>query len=271
MIASDALYRRLIASDAAYTAARLGVIAERPGNPFGVAMREDDGIHGFACRTIPTPSFNRVIGLSERAADEVPEIAAWFDGAGSRGRVELVAGWEGPSLSRALALHGWLWSRSAAIAGAMPAQALAAAPMPAASVRIETVTSPAVMDLFLETHLAGWGIPPEHWRGAKQNMARWLGLPGWTMLLARVDGMPAATAVLCVADRVAYFADAATRPPMRGRGAHAALLHRRLQLAVQAGCDIAWSTAAFPSGSYRNMCRAGLCLIANVSIWDRGN
>ena len=265
MIASDALYHRLIASDAASTAGRLGVIAARTGNPFRVAFYEAAGVHGFACPVIPTPSFNRVIGLSENTADLVPKLAAWFDGVGARGRVELLAGWVGPKLSRALGDHGWIHSGSSAVCAAAPV----GRPAPP-DVRVEAVANEAAMDLFLETHLAGWGIPQEHWRGAKENMRNWRELEGWAMLLARIDGQPAGTAVLCVQDGVAYCADAATKPQFRGRGAHGALLLQRLRLAQEAGCDLIWSNASFPSQSYRDLRRVGMSLVANVSVWERG-
>jgi GNAT superfamily N-acetyltransferase len=264
MIASDDLYRRLLASDAAFTIARLGVIANRPGNPARVMTRSEGDVHAFACRGVPTASFNRVIGLSDNTADRVPAIAAWLDAAGSRGRVEVFAGWHGPALADALAAHGWVHTGYSAIAAVEPA--VKTVPT---KVRVETVDTPAAMDLFLDTLLAGWTIPTDQWRGAKDNMSRWLTLDGWTMLLARVDGMPAGAAVLHISDGVAYLADAATRPQWRGRGAHTALLHRRIAMAAETKCDIAWSSAAFPSTSFHNMYRAGLSLIANVAIWER--
>jgi GNAT superfamily N-acetyltransferase len=266
MIMSDELVRRMIASDAAFTIARLGVIANRPGNPFRVATRSEGDVHAFACRGIPTASFNRVIGLSDVTADRVPAIAAWLDAAGSRGRVEVIAGWHGPELGRALAAHGWSHVGYAVVAAAEPT-----GKTPPTKIRVEAVETPAAMDLFLETHLAGWGIPADQWRAAKENMSRWLDLDGWTMLLGRVDGMPAATAVMHVADGMAYLADAATKPQWRGRGAHTALIHRCVSLATELGCDVAWSGAAFPSTSFHNMRRAGLSMIANVAVWERGN
>jgi GNAT superfamily N-acetyltransferase len=265
MIASDELYRQLIASDAAFTIARLGVIANRPGNPMHAVFHSEDGIHAFACRGIANPGFNRVIGLSETTADRVASLVAWLDAQGSRGRIEVLPGWHGPRLARELGAHGWTFTASTAIAAVAPD-----GKPPQSKVRVERVETPAAMDLFLETHLAGWGMPQSNWRTAKENMTRWLGLDGWTMLLARVDGIPAASGVLHVADRVAYLADAATRPQLRNRGAHTALLQHRLKLAEEAGCDVAWSAAAFPSTSFRNMRRAGMSLVANVSVWERG-
>jgi GNAT superfamily N-acetyltransferase len=264
MIASDELTRRLIASDAAFTIARLGVIANRPGNPFRVATRSEGDVHAFACRGIPTASFNRVIGLSDLTADRVPSIAAWLDSAGSRGRVEVMAGWHGPALARALTAHGWVQMGFSAIAAAVPAEKA-----PASKLRVEMVERPAALDLFIDTHLSAWGMPQDQWRAAKENMGRWLDLDGWTMMMARVDGMPAASGVLHVSEGVGYLADAATKPQWRGRGAHTALLHERIAKAAEARCDLVWGMAAFPSVGFRNMRRAGLGMIANVAIWER--
>ena len=53
---------------------------------------------------------------------------------------------------------------------------------------IETVHDSAAMEVFLDSHLAGLGIPLAVHDGAKGNMRGWLGQPGLVLLLAR-DGV----------------------------------------------------------------------------------
>ena len=50
----------------------------------------------------------------------------------------------------------------------------------------------------------------------------------WRLYLAAVDGVPAAFASLYVQDRIGSLAMAAAAPSSRGRGAHTALLNRRI-------------------------------------------
>ena len=123
------------------------------------------------------------------------------------------------------------------------------------------------MEDFLAAYVLGWGIPEAFRDQFKQNVRPWLGEPGWSLYLARVDGRPAAAAILFVHDGVGYFADSATDPAFRGRGLHAALLRRRLADASAAGVDFVCSGADFLSTSHRNMERAGMRLLFLRSIW----
>jgi hypothetical protein len=95
----------------------------------------------------------------------------------------------------------------------------------------------------------------------------WLGEPGWSLYLARLDGLPAATGILYVRDRVGYCADAATVPAFRGRGLQGALLRRRIADAGAAGVDFVSSGATFLSTSHRNMERVGMRVQFVRAIW----
>ena len=61
---------------------------------------------------------------------------------------------------------------------------------------IRSVETPEMMERFLEVYLAGWEFPPAIHEGAKVNMRGWLGLPGWHLYLAEIEGQPAAVAIL---------------------------------------------------------------------------
>jgi ribosomal protein S18 acetylase RimI-like enzyme len=123
------------------------------------------------------------------------------------------------------------------------------------------------MEDFLRAYVAGWGIPEAAREQFKANVRRWFGEPGWSLYLARVDGRPAAAAILFVHAGVGYFADAATDPAFRSRGIHAALLRRRWRDASAAGVDFVCSGADFLSTSHRNMERAGMRLLFLRAIW----
>src|SRR5262249_12215074 len=91
--------------------------------------------------------------------------------------------------------------------------------------------------------------------------------PGRPLSLARLDGKPAATAILYVADKVGYCADAATNPAFRGRGLQTALLHRRIADASAAGVDFVCGGADFLSPSHRNMEHAGMRVLVVRGLW----
>lgn len=76
-------------------------------------------------------------------------------------------------------------------------------------------------------------------------------------LVAYVDGVPAATAELVCRDGLGWLSADTTLPQFRGRGLQTALQRRRLQLATEAGCDLAVTESRPGSGSQRNMERLG--------------
>jgi hypothetical protein len=84
----------------------------------------------------------------------------------------------------------------------------------------------------------------------------------WRCYVARVDDETQACAAMHVHEGVAEFGVAATLEPARGRGCQLALLHRRILDATEAGCHTLFVETGErvperPSGSYRNILRAG--------------
>jgi GNAT superfamily N-acetyltransferase len=75
--------------------------------------------------------------------------------------------------------------------------------------------------------------------------------------LGLVDGEPAGTGMLVIADGIAAFNGDATLPAFRGRGVQSAILAERLRYAQREGADLAVIEAAPGSTSQRNQERAG--------------
>ena len=71
-------------------------------------------------------------------------------------------------------------------------------------------------------------------------------------VIAEKQAQPIATAAICLAHGVAVLAGACTLPHYRRQGAQLALLKKRLQLAVENGCDLAMMAAQPGSNSQRN-------------------
>ncbi|MGA2831677.1 MAG: GNAT family N-acetyltransferase [Terracidiphilus sp.] len=75
--------------------------------------------------------------------------------------------------------------------------------------------------------------------------------------LAEIDGKPGAAGVLCLHEGVALFGGSATVPEFRRRGLQAALLEKRMEYALEQGCDLAMMVAEAGSNSQRNAERKG--------------
>jgi GNAT superfamily N-acetyltransferase len=86
-------------------------------------------------------------------------------------------------------------------------------------------------------------------------------------LLADYEGQPAAAASMSICEGVALFSGAATLPEFRRRGLQGALLHARMQLAADRGCDLAMMVAAASSDSQRNAERKGFQVAYTRHKW----
>ena len=84
-IATPDLVRRLTRVNIAYTASRMRVIMERSPD-LGVAIKAlDGGAAALMARSIPSPHFNRVVGLRAGQEHLVAEMDAWYRAAGAKG------------------------------------------------------------------------------------------------------------------------------------------------------------------------------------------
>jgi GNAT superfamily N-acetyltransferase len=262
---SRVLSDRLMRVDIAYTIARMRVIEARPGNPFGVALRQADGVTALMARGIPVPSFNRIVGLRDGQQALFAELDDWYGAHGVACRLDIAPGDLTPALAEALAkrryvqsgFHTSLYGRPDGVEASFP------------DIAIARVDAAPAMEDFLDVYLAGWSIPEAVRDDAKVNMRGWLGRSDWTLLLATIEGTPAAAAKLYFHDRIGYFADAATHPDFRGRGLQIALLHHRRDLAKANGAELIYSGAEFGSVSHRNMERLGMRVLHTRALWTR--
>jgi len=85
--------------------------------------------------------------------------------------------------------------------------------------------------------------------------------------LAELDSEPIATGVLCLGGGVALLGGACTVPEARKQGAQNALLARRLEYAVDEGCDVAMVCTLPGSASQRNAERNGFRIAYTRTKW----
>jgi ribosomal protein S18 acetylase RimI-like enzyme len=275
--------RRTVAAESAYRCSRLAVLEAIPGNPAGVAFQEPvDGLVATMARHLPVPGFNAVTGLRAGYEGHIEPLVEWYRDAGADARFELVPGEDDAALGRELARLGYFHAgfhtslvaapdpspgpSPGALLGPSLGSTAGPAPDPTSVAPIEQVTTPAVMEEFLDVYIAGWGIGESE--GFKANVRPWLTQPDWRLYLARTDGRPVAVAILYLHEGVGYFADATTHPEFRGRGLQRALLERRTGDALAAGADLVCSGADYLSTSHRNMERAGLRVQFTRALWQ---
>jgi len=128
-------------------------------------------------------------------------------------------------------------------------------------------TGPGEADLWAETAARGWSDTPEAAAFIREFGAVSAHADGITCFVAEHDRYPIAAAALAMHDGIALLAGASTDPKFRGRGAQAALLDVRLELATAAGCEIAMMGALPGSPSQRNGERQGFRIAYTRIKW----
>jgi GNAT superfamily N-acetyltransferase len=118
----------------------------------------------------------------------------------------------------------------------------------------------AMVSVWQETSAAGWGRTTTAARRASDAFAAAAAVAdgdGFVVARDAIDGRLVGCATMSVSDGVATLAGMSTIPTERGRGVQRALIHHRLRLARDAGCDVATSTASPGGASERNLRRHG--------------
>ena len=230
----------------------------------------DSEITAFgAARAVRTPErpevdfLNTVHRLLPDDAERVPRIARHYGEAGIRPWLEVMPAPGFAELAAALVEAGGRQiGFLAMLERDLPAPPAGALPP---GVSVEVVGSD--LDDFASVLPAGHGVPAEHLEDAMRRTREAGGIAGARLYLARVEGVPAAAAVLFLAPPVAYLANASTLEPHRRRGCQTALIQRRLADAAAAGCPRAAVITDWGSQSHANVARAGFRGAYTKAVW----
>jgi hypothetical protein len=225
-----------------------------------------------AARAVCTPErpdidfLNTVHRLLPEDAEQVPRIARHYAEAGVRPWLELMPAPGFEQLADALAEAGGRHVGFLTMSDRdLPAPRAGVLP---AGVTIEVVGSD--LEDFARVLPAGHGVPVEHLEEATGRSREHAGVAGARLYLARVEGEPAAAAVLFLAPPVAYLANASTLEAYRRRGCQTALIQRRLADGATAGCSRAAVITDWGSQSHANVARAGFRGVYTEAVWRLG-
>jgi hypothetical protein len=228
--------------------------------PFGAA-------YAVMTPDLPDVNFlNTVHRLLPEDIDQVPRIVEHYADAGIQPWLEVMPAPRFDDLAAALAEAGGRQVGFLAMSERdLPAPP--AGPLPP-GVTVEVVGSD--FDDFARLLPAGHGVPAENLEDAIRRTRGRAGVVGARHYLARLDGVPAAAAVLFVLPPVAYMASASTLEPYRRHGCQTALIERRLADGAAAGCLRAATITDWGSQSHANMARAGFRGAYTKAVWRLG-
>ena len=111
---------------------------------------------------------------------------------------------------------------------------------------------------------SGIAIPPR--QAIEDAFRAFAQTPGFRAYLARIGDKAAGGATLRIDEGIGQMCGAATLPDYRRRGIQTELLHRRLEDARRAGCDLAIMTAQPGSKSHFNAQRQGFELLYSRAL-----
>lgn len=191
--------------------------------------------------------------------EEVAALVAFFAERGMRARTD-VCPYADPSLLRWLAQTGFVASDfEMVLYQPLPA---VAAPGVAEGVSVEVARSAEDRAIWAELESRGFtnDAPTE----SHDILARAISLREDVLhFIGYLDGVPAGTGMLSMADGLAMLNGDSTLPTARNRGVQTSILGERLRHAAEAGCEIAVIEAAAGGTSFRNQQRAGFRVAYN--------
>ena len=263
VILNDKIFRAI---DSIYTedyVSYLMACESLPGNPYNIHVETFGDV--IATLYPEDPHFNHVFKLSSDSIDCLPRINSFYKRHNATYWVTLNPRDFSEKVSKYLIKHGLQPAGYHTKFIRRPSRTrLTSTP----GIKVNRVSSNN-LEYAVETSLEGFGAPKKAWKRLKPRLRLHLDLPNTHWFYATFKGEPAATGILYKKDKFALLSSAQTRPSLRGRGCHIALINRRIRLAEEIGCKFIVGAADFGTPSFRNMLRAGL-QIAYTEVWWQG-
>lgn len=249
---------------ASFNAARFGVVATLPGNPFGVEVRHfGDGGVAVKVRHPLLRGKNRVYGFRADDLGLLEELLAWYKADELACTLHIPHRAITRELFQGLTRAG-LWSPGSGTVPVVVPNAGELISLPEIRVRR---SGPEEKELYLDLFQGAFAAWPE--QEPEYRAFQWAEdtLLGGARYIAEIAGEPVGMASFPIIDGTGYFGAAGTLPGHRRRGVQAALIQQRLHDASLLGCDLVIGGGSLDTTTFRNQERAGLRLIPAGSVW----
>lgn len=247
---------------------RLSGILNREGNPMGIEICEMGGSSLFTARGIPGPSYNKVLGLTDKDILILDDIIEFYLEKEIACRFEIIPGKVTQELFQALSKRGYY---QCGFHTALYGSLLEMKPKMRMeyNIQVREIEQDEFM-FFSQVYCKGFGMPDFLIGAVAENNSVLFDNDKWKHYFAMVDGKLAAVAVLFISEKTANLAAAATLQEFRARGAQNILLRTRMFDAIKAECELIVGQATFGSTSMMNMQRQGMNIAYNKAIWVAG-
>ncbi|WP_223702230.1 GNAT family N-acetyltransferase [Sutcliffiella deserti] len=238
-------------------------------NAMGVEMKRFGNAMAFSVKNIPGPSFNTVKGISDENIGDIDEIIDFYTSREIPARFEVTPAYATEELFRKLSQIGFFQSGFyTSLYRSLASEEKVAADEQPSSIVLEKLAE-TNFNIFGEIYTNGFGMPTALTDYITANNRVLAKSTNWTFYMARAKGEPAGVGVLFRKNDVATLAASTTIPSYRNNGVHTALIQKRIQQAVDTGCQFIMGQAAFGSASHRNMERAGMKIAYTNTVWTK--
>jgi len=260
------LIGRLSNCDPDYRDDRMRLLQALPGNPAGIEFHHFDHVQA----TISNSGyFDTIRGLDIGDEDRLDAAMSLYRGRGIKLQLGLYAipVFFNAAMARRFVAHGFYQAdfHTVVYGIPLPLSEQTEAPHIAPGVTVEAVDAENI-NLFTTVLCEGFEMAPDGPTAITAPAS--LSLPNWRLYLARVNGVPAAAAIMTISNGVGSLAAGATTPAFRRLGCQAALIRQRIADAHAMGCDLIRGAGAVDSSSQHNQERAGLRIAYTYAKWN---
>lgn len=249
---------------------RLLAMQAKPGNPVGVEIKQFGNATALLAKNLPIRDFNRVYGFTPADTEYLEEIKNFYLKQSSRisfGIDVVPSAWDAKMLDqlgeagfRQTGFHTALYGNPHTL---VETHSRSHSP---ASVDVREVSSdqlPIIEQIFIDALELPFKEPSE----LPENLPYLHKHPDWKLYLGYVNEQPAGFSLFHLKENVASFAQAGTKPECRGNGLQTAMLHTRMQAAIDAEASLLVAQASFGSISLRNLQRFGMQVAFTKAEW----
>jgi len=264
MLSAD-VAERVEKADIDYMTARIGALADLPGNPHGAFVRRIGDATAFLVAADPNPFYNNVMGMTSRSVEHLAELGEWYARHDTTLRVDVTPQSGDDALYTSLRAAGLGQVGFFGTLFAAPDSVVAHS----TGVSVDVTIEPAEIDEYASVYVQGLVYPSAYVATMTASVLVLSAVPDVHLFRARSGGRTIGVGLLHVCGTTAYLAAASTLVQARGRGAQLALIVRRAEAAAGLGCDLVVGHAAFASSSQRNLERAGMRVAYTKALWAR--
>lgn len=257
------LTERVDTFGAKFHAARMGMLAALPGNPFGVELRPLAAGVAVKVRSPLLRGKNRIVGFGETDLGILDDLLRFYRADNLPVQLFVAQEQMTPRVFQRLAEAG-LWSAGSGTVPVIAAGNVVAATPPGITIRRSGMEEKETyLDLFQRAFNNRLERAPEY------RTFQWAedSLPGGARYIAEMDGEAVGIASFVIIDGVGLCATAGVVPEYRGRGIQLALIRQRIADVPGLGCDLVLGGSSPGSTPYRNFERAGMHLVPTGSGW----